>query len=495
MRWKVCSLSSAIFIILLHGPAHADDSLIARAIKEYQAENYEEAIELLQAQKAASPSSTVSFHLGLSLKYAGDSQGAVSNFIDALNEPPVPEAYPEIIEVLSGMNELAEADEWIVKAEKAGTNLPRVAFLKGLVLAKENRSGEAIESFNVARELDASVAQAANFQIAMLYASERKISAARDSLKAVIALDPSSEIASFAKEYEAAIRNLEEQKVWRFSVNAAYQIDDNAVLKPSVAIPGASITGEKDNGLVEVVKIDYAPSLHGAWFFNGQFNYYSNTYYHNHTHDLIAPSVVLNPGRNVRTGAFSVPLSYRYSLLDGQEYEGLLFVRPTYTRIFSPGHMGQFSAGYGRRDLFRPALDHDENRDGNIYTASAGYIQPFSGDKGVFSVRYEYSQDLATGKNWDNTGSKFSESVLAPLSDKVNLALSCEAFIQDYTNDHSIFGIKRQDRTYTGSANLIWQMSGNCSLNLQYSHTSVDSNIPLYAYDRNIYTAGTECRF
>jgi tetratricopeptide (TPR) repeat protein len=495
MRPPVCFLSIFMVITLLYLPASADESRTGRAIREYKAENYEEAIELLLKQKAESPSSMVSYYLGLSLKQAGDSKGAANNLRDAINDQPVPEAYPELIQVLYGMNEYKEAGDWIAKAEKEVINPPRIAFLKGLVLAKENRNGEAVASFNKARELDGSVTQAADFQIAMLYANERKISAARDSLKAVIAIDPSSEIASFAREYETAIKNLEDHKVWRLSASAAYQYDDNVVLKPAPDIPGVSITGEGDSGLVGVVKIDYAPLVSGPWFFNGQFNFYSDTYLHTPSHNIIAPSIVVNPGRNLQAGAVSLPLFYRHSLLNERKYEGMLSVRPTYTRIFSPGHMGQFTAGYARRDLFQSSIDRDENRDGDVYVVSAGYIQPFSGDKGSFNARYEFSRDMTSGRNWENTGNKIDLSVLAPLSDQVDLALSGEAFFQQYTNVHTIFGVRRRDPTYTGSANLIWQMSGMCNFNLQYSHTTVDSNISLYEYNRNIYTAGTECRF
>ena len=487
----------ALCVILVFAvSALASEDLVKKGIAEYKAEDYEEAAATLTKAREEQPdSSLAAYYLGLAYKETGNFEGSAESFKAAVGlKPAVPDAYTGLIGVLYELNRLDEADGWIAKAEDRGIKLPRIFFLKGLILSKERKYGEALEAFREAKGMDRSLSQTCDFQIAMIYARERRVKEAEKSLKAVIAADPSSEVAAFAREYEKSIKGLEGYRQWRLQAGVAYEYDDNVVLNPSEAIPGVLITGEKDSGIVGTFRLDYAPLPNGRWFFNGQFNVYSDTYFHTSSYNMVAPTVTLSPGYNFTTGAVTFPLVYSYVWLGGSGYESIFSVRPTYTKVLSPGNVGQLSAGYASRDIFEQYLDPDENRDGNIYSASAGYIHTFSGGKGVVNIRYEFSRDVTSGQNWTNTGHRIDASVLAPLSDTVRVVASGEAFLQNY-RFNSIFEVTRRDRTYSGSASIIWQFSKFFDLNLQYTHTTADSNIPLYDYSRNIYLAGIECRY
>ena len=488
-------LAAAIILVFALNVG-ASENLLEKGITEYKSENYEESLAILTKAKQEQPdSSRLDYYLGLAYKQTGNFGKAAESFKDAVKlSPVVPEAYAELIRVLYDMNDLNEARGWIARAQVKGIKLPRIIFLKGLILSKEEKYGEAVKAFEEAKGMDKSLRQASDFQIAMIYARERKVTEAEKSLRAVIAADPSSEVAAFAREYEKSIKGLEGYRQWRLQAGVAYEYDDNVVLKPSEAIPGVLITGEKDSGIVGTFRVDYASLPSGSWFFNGQFNVYSDTYFHTSSYNMVAPTVTLSPGYNFTTGAVTFPLVYSYVWLGGKGYEDIFSARPTYTKVLSPGNVGQLSAGYARRDIIEQALDPDENRDGNIYSVLAGYIHTFSGGKGVASIKYEFSRDVTSGQNWTNTGHRIDASVLAPLSDKVKVVASGEAFLQNY-RFNSIFEVSRRDRTYSGSANIIWQFSRFFDLNLQYTHTTADSNIPLYDYSRNIYMAGIECRY
>jgi len=82
-----------------------------------------------------------------------------------------------------------------------------------------------------------------------------------------------------------------------------------------------------------------------------------------------------------------------------------------------------------------------------------------------------------------------------PLAPKVKLQLSGQAFLQEYKNTHTVFDIKREDDIYRGSIGITWEFYRNTDLVLQFNTTSADSNIAIYDYDRNVYSAGIEYRF
>lgn len=477
------------------------ENLLDIGISEYRNENFEEALQILKKAKQLQPGSSVaSFYLGLTYKQMGEHNNAVIHLKDAITlTPSVTDAYAELIEILYGMEELNEASVWLTKAEQEKVTPAKIAFLKGMVLSKQGENSRAIESFRKTKDLDKSLSQSADFQIAMIHAKDRKITEARESLKAVIAIDPNSEFATFAKDYEAAINKLSAlHRTWRLTAGAAYQYDDNVVLKPSGTVGISSvddITGKRDSSIIGTFRVDYNPLLSGPWFLNAQYNLYTNTYFRTFSHDIMQHSVSATPGYSFNKGALSLLLNYTHAWVNEERYMGVFTARPTLHYIVSPGHIAHFSLGYSRREMVEAALDKDEERDSDIITGSIGYIHPFAQDKGVFNLGYEYSKDKAKGRNWENTGNRISAGILAPLAEKLSLTISGEAFLQDYDNTHSVFGVKREDKIYSGSAGLIWDFMKNMNLNLQYSHTTADSNIAIYDYKRNIYTVGMQLSF
>ena len=59
--------------------------------------------------------------------------------------------------------------------------------------------------------LDASMAQAADYQIGLAYLKEKKFKEAKDVFKDVVVLDPNSNLADFSNEYVKAIKRKEEK--------------------------------------------------------------------------------------------------------------------------------------------------------------------------------------------------------------------------------------------------------------------------------------------
>jgi hypothetical protein len=137
----------------------------------------------------------------------------------------------------------------------------------------------------------------------------------------------------------------------------------------------------------------------------------------------------------------------------------------------------------------------EEDRDGDVFSASAGWIYLFSEGKGFLNLIYEVSTENTDGKNWSNVGNRGSANILVPILGNVKINVSGEVYLQNYRNVHTIFDIKRKDKTYTASGVLSYEFYSGASFLLQYAHIRDDSNIAIYDYNRNIYTAGIEYRF
>jgi hypothetical protein len=165
--------------------------------------------------------------------------------------------------------------------------------------------------------------------------------------------------------------------------------------------------------------------------------------------------------------------------------------------MLSTDHIVQFSTGYARREMLRSPPNHDRNeeRDGNIWSLSPGYLRPFKGGKGFFYFHYEFSDDNTEGKNWENIGNRFTLGLIFPIVEKVSLSVSGDILLQDYRHTHTFYGMERSDRIYYGSTGIRWEILKGLKLNLQYAHTRADSNIDVYEYRRNVVQLGVEYTF
>lgn len=505
---SIALLVGVVFQLFFPHVIHAQAANLEKGITEYNAENYEEAMVFFKkALQDQATSSLASFYLGLTYKQVGNFSVAADHFRKAISlAPPVKEAYVELIEMLYNLNNNREAMEWVEASERENIKPAHVAFLKGAILLKENKNREAVESFRKAKAADAVFAQAADFQIAMALVKERKIAEARKSLNAVIAIDPSSELAGFAKDYENSIAAaMEKYKTWRFALGAGYQFDTNVISKPSTSLGVDLIDhalGKKDSSIFNTFRVEYAPMPEGSWFFNAQYNFYTNNYFNHYTYknDIINNTVTAMPGLNFQDGTLTFPLSYNHVWLGNNEYMKGLSWKPTLSIVTGSGLLWQVAAGVSDRKMLNPLSD---DRSGKTYTASLGYLYPFHEGKGMVNLKYEYSWDDAKGQDWDNNGQRASLNLLLPLKDNVGLIMSGDLFVQKYDNDNSVWGVngfpsgptRRFDRIYTGSAGILWNLFDGLNLNLLGTYTRADSNFAVYDYERTLYSLGLEYNF
>lgn len=485
-------------LAMLPSVAAAGESLLDQGIAEYRAESYEEAIATLSDCSRQQPgSATVAYYLGLSLMQTGDLSGATGQFTAALErQPGMHEAYLELIECLYLQDRLPEARQRIAAAEQSSANPAAIAFLKGKVLAKQDDAGGAILAFTSAKKTDAAYAQQADFQIAQLQLQAGDMDAARESLRAVIADNPSSELANFAKEYERRMAALPEgYRMWRLFVGVNYQYDDNVLVKPSTDIAGLNLPSGHDQSSSQNLRLLYEAPSSGPWLFNAQYSLYNNSYFRLDQYSQLSQTLSLVPAYRLPKAVLSLPVTYSHTLLDYTGYSQQLSIKPTATLMFAPQHLGQAGFGYSWRDYLQAPVSVEEDRDAHGYSGQLGYLYLFAEARGMANIRYEFSFDDAAGNNWSNIGNRLTLDLVVPLARQTSAVVSLDGWWQEYLNSHTAYGVKRSDSSYAATATLSHELVERVFLNLQYSHYITYSNIPLYEYDRNVYSAGLELRF
>jgi tetratricopeptide (TPR) repeat protein len=476
-------------------------------IKQYKNENYEEAIEILkQVRKADPSSSTAAFFLGLAYKQAPDYPNAFANLKDAVTlQPRIKEALVELIDVAIILDRTDEAKKWIGVAEKEGIFPAKVAFLKGLLLKKENKNMEAVESFKRSMQLDATLTQSAEFQIALCHLQQKELKKAREQFQAAVLHGPDSDLASFARRYQDMVdKRIFQERPWRFTLGAFGFYDTNPVLDPEGG-PGIPSLGDKESfGLATNARVDWVPKIEGPWLFNAQY-YFRGNFYENFskTHNLITNGIYLTPGYDFGQQALNLVGSYEFSLVgtDLHRYNSNANIGPLYRRILHPRHVLELYGGYNKQKYYQTPASLPEDRNGDGFRGYVSWFWTYM-NGGLFNLRYDHLEDNTDGSNWDASANQFSGNLTYPLRQDLSLQLSGLVLWQDYDNINTatlipVFGPPRarEDTFYQGSIALSWQFIKNMNLVAQFIAIKSDSNIIFYDYDRQIALLGLEYRF
>ena len=479
---------------------------LQKGIAQYNADNYEEAVDLfLKARQETPKSAEAAFWLGRAYKAQGNLQDAIPHLTDAAAfTPPVKEAVVELIDVLYRLERIEEANKWLAVAERDGIDPAKTAFLRGMVLAKQGKYPEAILSFEKSKTLDKAFIQAADFQIGLSYMMERRYKQAEERFRVVMLQDPASDLASYARRYQTLV----EERGWierplRLTLSMLGQYDTNMLQEP-YAYPGLPDAGnEQSLRMLNTLRLDFAPILKDPWLFQASYALSGSLHEKNSTtYDFLVNSLTVAPGYNFGRFSLNLYANYMHAHKRDPGYE-------RYSDRFSTGPLArvpltdkkdqilEIYAGYQKKNFFKAPLDPNENQTAGGIDSHISWMR-FDESGAILIVNYGFETDNADGNNWSNQGHRLSVNSILPLWEKFKLQLGAEIFLQDFRNASTIAafaGKKRQDKNYMGTAGLIWDIHRNLSLMLNYTGIRNDSNIYLYDYIRHIFSVGAELRF
>lgn len=513
----------SLFLFFVATANAETNATLEAGIRQYQQENYEEAIELLTKARGEDPSSAyTAFRLGMAYKQILDYNRAVTHLQDAVTlRPAIREALGELIDTLYQLNRLEEAKKFVAMAEQEAIAPARTAFLKGLILAKENNNAEAIQSFEKARGLDPSINQAAEFQIGICLVKDRKLDRAKALLQAAISRDPLSDLASYARQYVTLVEDqLYQARPLRLTLSVLGGYDTNIVSKPMEAAAAVNITDEKGAYLSSSARLDYVPRLEGPWLFNAQYSFASNVNSkHTHSHDSLANNFSVSPGYNFGRCALNLNLNYTNVILRTdsdvtpalnsspgyKRYLAYVSVGPAFKFFANQNNIVEIFAGYDLKKYYsQKVTTPDAVRDSEGARVYMSWIWLFR-EEAFLNLRYDFTTEAADGSQWTNKGHRLTANVSLPLlpAEKakrvgpVTLQLASSAFFQNFANP-AVYGPvtdTRRDKVYTGSVGLAWRCCKYASVIAQYTRTQNNSNLSIFEYDRNQYAAGLEFRY
>lgn len=505
-------LSLFLFFISPFSTAHSQTapSAVEEGVSQYRQENYEEAIEILTRARTDDPaSSTAAFFLGMAYKQTNEIGKALPQFQDAVRlKPPIKEAVVELIDALIQTEKPDEALKWIGEAEKNNIYPAKTAFLKGLIQSRQGKFTEAVASFEKSKQLDPAYTQSADFQIGVAYMADRKYAKAKERFQAAITQDPLSDLGSYARRYQDIVEEQSFlQRPLRVTLGLMGQYDTNMLQEPFV-YPGLPDSGEERSfKMTSSLRLDYVPILPGRWLFNAGFAAVSTIHEKNAgTYDLMANSINVAPGYDFGRFAVNLVGNYTHILKRGdysnngggyRRYAENFSVGPLVRFLLNQNNILELSGAYAGRNYFKPppAGNPGDDMSAHAFDFYLSWMWILKSG-GLFNLKYGLNIDHADGFHYNNFGHRFTSILIQPLWKKLSLQVSGDVYLQDYGNGNEFFNnVRRNDRVYSGTLGLNWNLSRNVNAIAQYTWTRAYSNIFIYDYERSLFSLGVELRF
>jgi tetratricopeptide (TPR) repeat protein len=482
------------------------DNLFKKGVKEFKAENYEEAIEIFNKAYQMFPNSTsLCYFIGLTYRNMENYKKSIPFLEKAVTlSPKIKEAVPELIDSYYQLREYRKAITLLYFAEKNNFFPDRIYFLKGLVLLKLNKLDESLSAFQKAKKLNPSISQSIDFQIASIYIKKNMKKEALSKLQSVIMANPGSDLAAFSRDYINLLKKrIAVEKIWHFNVSMMFKYDSNVILKPSSSIQGIDISDKEDNGMTASASIGYtAPfSFKTPFILNVRYTFFADNYFSIQSHDVTSHSIIVTPGYSFKKASFSIPVSYSYTWVNKKSYLEQISVSPVLRFLILANHYGEIGAGYKKNNYRSETISKESDRDSNYYYGYLGYMYLFKKQKGVLNLKFNVARDDTQGAYWETTNYSFSANLLYPLSEFLKLQLGIIVEKDDYDNSQPSIGSppgtnkKRTDKIFTPSVGINYVVNDNFNILLQYQHTRSDSNIPIFDYKRDIIMTGVEYRW
>ncbi|MEE4302285.1 MAG: tetratricopeptide repeat protein [Pseudomonadales bacterium] len=166
------------------------------------------------------------------------------------------------------------------------------------------------------------------------------------------------------------------------------------------------------------------------------------------------------------------------------------------------GLVGSYDRGLGRNWVLALSgsatalrFDDDAGRDVDQFLASATLVRPAG--QYVHSFTFYGALEPAQSERGDFNGRNFYGAIYGLTFD----AGQAEPFLRfglqsaEFDDDHPVFAEVRDDTTLTAAAGVRWTVADSILLTAQANYTDVDSNLPVFAYDRLLMEFGLRRNF
>ncbi len=310
------------------------------------------------------------------------------------------------------------------------------------------------------------------------------------------------------------------EKRFRATVSVGGYYDDNVAINPNVSNnPIAQFLRERkttSSGILASLQADYSfyrkgpfeAALNYSFFQTLNLNEGLNNF---NIQDHLGGLSTFYRGTHVNKLPYQIALQYTYDYLflgeSGFLARHVANLSPTVVlpdfHLPLLGRVGNTTTPillYQINKFFREVGDNDvrfgsDVRDGFNTTGGVLHLFRFANDDYIVRLGYRYDDENTKGGAFSYTGNRIMTGAQASLSWGFTLRYDYDIHWRDYKNAQTLFaddaGVlkPRYDVQQTHMVQLIKSFGKNWTGTLQYQRIRNDSNVPVYDYTKNVFTA------
>ncbi len=471
----------------------ADDaSLVQQASKQIDQENYDEALEALNAAWQQGHTAEKAYLLGKVHRFRLEYQKAREYLEEALRlKPNYPAARLLLAEVLMGLEQWSLAQEQLKQLEASGYEPGRTALFLGHIAARRGEEKQAVDYLRRA-EQDPAVAQDAKFQLSLVLAGERQYQEAQKTMEQAIAVAPGTPTADLGQRYLTALeRRSKETRPFHFLVTAGWDFDSNVTLAPGDPAAAQQVSGKGDAVYTQTAVAEYTLGIGRPWSLLTQYMYYQTLHPRLGKFDMLSHTAGVSPIYTWEKGRLYLPFNFNYTDVESDKYYTSYFFSPTYLHMLTPKWGLEFGGRAARQYYWFPLALPADDRSGRILGGSLGLYYFFKNQEGYLLARTSYEHNWASGNNWSSNTCRFFFAGLYPVTSKLKTSLFVDFMLQPYVNEfigspQFLSGSPRNDKILIFGAQATYTIYKGLEANIHYYYVRDASNVALYDYNRHI---------
>jgi Flp pilus assembly protein TadD len=463
----------------------------SRGLFALNADDLNEAIKRFEAAHEAAPGEArFLFYLGLAENRSQKYRRALEHLQRANDMDPGLTGLPYEMGVAHmGQGEWEEAKTWLEEARRRQPRRGAVYMQLGVVEDRLGNTSDALTLFDKALALDPGLQDHIAFHRGRTYLQEGMVDRARSELS-LAARSENDRITSISGDFLGRIdvARAGPPDRWDFTGWFGTVYDTNVVLSPNDPGIFFPITDQEDFRATLFAHVKFRPWVGRKGSMGLGLGGYQSW------HETLSEFDLTGITPEVDFLWWGEPFTMRALLLGGR-YN---LDREQYLDFWSVEvRPGVRQRNYGNTEfLFRYSDDDYEfnPRDATAWTVGVDqYFYPWQNKGRYVHATASYSDRDSTSDfaRWEK---RFVLDFFTPLGEDWDFYAGFFYTHFDYKEDHSFFGVPRNDRQYIGMMRARYDLKKYLALVLEWRGTNQQSNIDFFSYDRQVFTIGISAR-
>jgi tetratricopeptide (TPR) repeat protein len=499
-------------------PNETYDFSITKGTVEFGRRHYEQVASLFERARQAVPGDReATAYLGQTLLRLKRYEEAEALFHElTVSRPSYPQAWLGLALSHSQRGKYHEALASLEEAKKLDPNNPLIYFYQGVVTHELKAFNQSPALFSRAMALSPDLTPTARYYTGMSYYERGLLDQAQKEFEAAIAAgEPESELARTARailqQRTAAPKGA---KQWDLNLSVSGQYDSNVVLLPIGIQPPGGSTGisQKDDVRTTIyARGEYRPVQTSEWTAGIAYGFYQSLHRQLTAFDIQdhAPSVFVQR----QLGIVTARLQYAFDYVRVGQDPFLLAhaVQPIVTIAEGDRYFTQFQFRYQSKDFQDDRFAGNSFRDGKNWLGGVTQYAYFASDTAHIRIGYTYDTDrtggghpaaatpgVQTHADWAYKAHRLSAGLGLPefWTLRTNVAFDYYHMLYDNPNSFSSNGtMRRRDNVMFFTATIGRSLTDWLSIAAEYNYTRDQSNLPVFDYNRSIFSLTLSSRF